>query len=51
MLTVKELDSAKLKDKPYKLSDGDGLYLQIMPSGAKYWRMKYRIAGPIRRLK
>jgi hypothetical protein len=22
-----------------------GLYLQIMPNGSKYWRMKYRIFG------
>jgi integrase len=30
------------REKPYKLADGGGLYLQVMPSGAKYWRMKYR---------
>ena len=30
--------------KPYKLSDGGGLYLLVKPSG-KYWRYKYRIAG------
>ena len=45
MLTVKEIDSAKPKDKPYKLADGDGLYIHVMPSGARYWRMKYRLAG------
>ena len=45
MLTVKEIDSAKPKDKPYKLADGDGLYIHVMPSGARYWRMKYRMAG------
>ena len=45
MLTVKELDNAKPKDKPYKLADGDGLYIHVMPSGAKYWRMKYRVGG------
>lgn len=36
---------AKPKDKPYKLSDRDGLYLQIEPSGSKVWRMNYRIFG------
>lgn len=50
MLTIRELDSAKAKDKPYKLSDGQGLYIEVMPSGAKYWRLKYRIAGKEKRL-
>jgi integrase len=35
---------AKPKDKPYKLSDGGGLYLLINPNGSRYWRWKYRIA-------
>ena len=50
MLTIKEIDTAKLKVKPYKLADGQGLYLEVMPSGAKYWRLKYRIAGKEKRL-
>lgn len=33
------------REKQYKLFDGDGLYLQVMPTGAKYWRLKYRLAG------
>lgn len=37
--------NAKPKNKPYKLTDGQGLYLHIMPKGAKYWRYKYRFAG------
>lgn len=37
--------TAKPKDKPYKLSDSAGLYLHVMPSGAKYWRLKYRLHG------
>jgi integrase len=36
---------AKPETKPYKMADGQGLYLQVQPSGAKYWRFKYRIAG------
>jgi integrase len=31
--------------KPYKLTDGGGLYLEVKPSGAKLWRYRYRIAG------
>jgi len=34
--------TAKAKDKPYKLSDGGGLYLLVNSDGAKYWRMDYR---------
>ena len=30
------------RDKAYKLSDRDGLYLLIKPSGTRYWRMNYR---------
>jgi integrase len=35
--------TALSKAKPYKLSDGEGLYLEVMPTGAKYWRHKYRL--------
>jgi len=41
-LTVKVIDKAKPQDKPYKLTDGRGLYLQVMPNGSKYWRLAYR---------
>jgi integrase len=41
---------AKPKDKPYKLAAGGGLYLEVMPTGSKYWRMKYRFAGREKRL-
>ncbi len=37
--------NAKPKEKPYKLSDGGGLYLLINTDGAKYWRMDYRYGG------
>ncbi len=38
------------KDKPYKLAAGGGLYLEVMPTGARYWRWKYRYAGKEKRL-
>lgn len=50
MLSVKAIEAAKPKAKPYKLADGQGLYLEIMPSGAKYWRLKYRVAGKEKRI-
>jgi integrase len=37
--------NAKPKHAPYKLADGEGMYLLVQPSGAKYWRLKYRYAG------
>jgi hypothetical protein len=36
---------AKPRDKPYKLSDGGGLYLLVNPNGSRYWRLKYRLHG------
>lgn len=42
-LTEIKIRSAKSKIKPYKLSDGEGLYLLIHSNGSKYWRLKYRI--------
>jgi integrase len=36
--------------KPYKLADGGGLYLEVVPAGGKLWRWKYRIGGKEKRL-
>lgn len=36
---------AKPKDKPYKLSDGFSMYLFVSTTGAKVWRMGFRLAG------
>ena len=36
------MKKAKPKDKPYTLADGDGMYLEISPTGSKIWRMAYR---------
>jgi integrase len=50
MLTVKQIDAAQSRLKSYKLTDALGLYVEVMPSGAKYWRLKYRFAGREKRL-
>lgn len=42
--------TAKPKEKKYKLSDSEGLYLEVMPTGSKYWRIKYRIHGKEKRI-
>lgn len=42
--------NAKPKERPYKLADGGGLYLEVMPNGSRYWRMKYRHSGKEKRI-
>lgn len=37
--------NAKPQKRPYKLADGEGLFLVVMPSGSKYWRLKYFFGG------
>jgi integrase len=32
-------------DKPGKYTDGRGLFLQVAPTGGKYWRYAYRFGG------
>ncbi len=49
-LTAKTCDNAKPTAKAYKLADGGGLYLEVMPTGARYWRCKYRFMGKEKRL-
>ncbi|HED2269041.1 MAG: tyrosine-type recombinase/integrase [Citrobacter freundii] len=49
-LTARTIDTAKPKEKPYKLSDGAGLFLLVNPNGSKYWRVKYYHAGKERLL-
>jgi integrase len=44
-LTKAALRAAKPTRKPYKLSDGGGLYLLVNPNGALWWRLKYQFEG------
>lgn len=44
-LTDMKIKKAKGKPKPYKLSDGGGLFLLVKPGGSKLWQQKYRING------
>jgi integrase len=37
--------AAKPAEKPYKLSDGGGLYLLVDKNGSRLWRQAYRIGG------
>lgn len=49
-LTDAAIRTAKPQDKPYKLADGEGMYLEVAPAGGKWWRLKYRIDGKEKRL-
>ena len=49
-LTVRQVETAKPKEKSYKLFDGGGLYLEVTAKGSRYWRMKYRFGGKEKRL-
>ena len=49
-LTDQIATSAPPRAKPYKLFDGAGMFLLVMPDGARYWRLKYRFAGKERAL-
>lgn len=44
-LTDTKVRQAKPGPKPYKLTDGNGLFLLVNPNGTRYWRLKYRLAG------
>ncbi len=45
MLTDTGVKTAKPKDKAYRLADSEGLFIHVMPTGKKFWRMRYRSAG------
>jgi len=44
-LTDVQIRNVKPTDKPVRLYDGGGLYLEVSPAGGKLWRFKYRFNG------
>jgi integrase len=44
-LTDTAIKAARPRHKPYKLSDGAGLFLLVQPGGGRWWRLKYRFQG------
>lgn len=49
-LTTIAIRNAVPGEKPYRLFDGGGLYIEVAPSGGKWWRFKYRFDGKEKRL-
>ena len=44
-LSEQLIKTAKPKQKPYKLSDAEGLSLLVTPAGGRLWRLRYRYSG------
>ena len=45
MLTDVALKSLKSKEKPYKITDRDGMYVHVSPGGTLSFRLDYRLNG------
>jgi integrase len=44
-LDVKTLDALKPRERPYRVSDGEGLLLEVRPTGAKVWLCRLTVDG------
>jgi integrase len=44
-LTTTAIKNLKPSDKPQRVWDSGGLYLEVAPSGGRWWRFAYRFAG------
>ncbi len=49
-LTDLEVRRASPREKTYRIYDGRGMYLEVAPTGGKYWRLKYRFNAREKRL-
>lgn len=45
MLSHLRITAAKPADKPFNLSDGQGLFLTVQPNGTKLWKLSFRHLG------
>ncbi len=45
MLTVRQLNALKSRDKAYKVTDTDGLFVNVSVTGVLSWRYNYKIGG------
>jgi hypothetical protein len=44
-LSTAKIQNSPPQKKPLRLFDGRGLYLEIAPTGSRWWHFKYRFAG------
>ncbi|MCB4379378.1 tyrosine-type recombinase/integrase [Synechococcus sp. MU1644] len=45
-----QIRNLKPREKPYKVSDFEGLFLLVTPAGSKLWNVKYRLYGKEKKL-
>jgi integrase len=43
-LTAKRIEELRPAEKPYKVSDGEGMYILVTPEGGRLWQLTYRAA-------
>ena len=44
-LTDTQVRMARPSEKPVRMFDAGGIYLEVAPAGGKWWRLKYRFGG------
>jgi hypothetical protein len=44
-LSDTRIKALKAKAAPYEIADEGGLFIEVLPSGAKVWRYRYRLSG------
>lgn len=49
-LTDSQLRALRPKNKPYKVADERGLYVEVTPIGSKLWRFRYRVGRTEKKL-
>ena len=49
-LTDAAIKGLRPQEKSYKVFDGNGLYIEVLKTGTKVWRFKYRFGGKEKRL-
>lgn len=49
-LTDAKIKSLKPREKPYKVADYGGSYVEVSPTGSRLWRLKFRFEGREKRL-
>jgi integrase len=45
MLSNNHIKAAAPRERPFKITDGEGLHLLVKPNGTRWWRFKYRFEG------
>jgi hypothetical protein len=49
-LNTKQIETTEASERTLRRFDGKGLYLEFVPGGGKWWRLKYRFEGKEKRL-